>query len=162
MQCFQGCYCDRTDGGMECRYFAAVYPSVQLAAFILYGSVQNEVALSSLAIMLIGLAIITFVVQPYKDTFKLHNKVDGTMSLLLAVHFLGIINKNDTMSKYPLARCPYIGLALSAAVSLFPLVCIFLVIFCQIFPHQHQVRAFKLLQKLTYLTSTQSQAPTSQ
>ena len=26
MECFQGCFRDKTDGGMECRYFAAVYP----------------------------------------------------------------------------------------------------------------------------------------
>ena len=32
MQCFQGYYRDRTDGGRECKYFVAVYP----AAILLY------------------------------------------------------------------------------------------------------------------------------
>ena len=142
MQCFQGCYRDRTDGGFECRYFAALYPSFRLAGFILYGSLRNEVAFSALAIMLIVLAITIFVVQPYKNMFKWYNKVDATMSLLLAVHFLGIINSNDTMSKSPLTKLPYAGVSLSAAVSLVPLVYISILIFRQLFP------PLRLLQKL--------------
>ena len=149
MQCFQGCYRDRTDGGFECRYFAAVYPSIRLIAFIVYANERNEVVFSALSIMLIGLAIITLSVQPYKDSFQLYNKVDVAMWLLLAIHFLGIINNSDTVLKNPLAICTYIGLALSAAVSFVPVVYITLVILCQLFPHQRRVQAFRLLQKLT-------------
>ena len=36
MQCFQGYYRDRTDGGRECRYFAAVYPAFRFAAYVMY------------------------------------------------------------------------------------------------------------------------------
>ena len=32
MECFQGYYRDRTDGGWECRYFAAVYPAFRIVA----------------------------------------------------------------------------------------------------------------------------------
>ena len=150
MQCFQGCYCDRTDGGMECRYFTAVYPSVRLLGFILYGSTCNEVVFSALAIMVVGVSIAIFVVQPYKHMFKLYNKVDGTMCLLLAVHFLGIINANDTRSKNPQSIWPYFGVALSVALILFPLVYISLVLLCQFFPHHRRVQVFSLLQTLMY------------
>ena len=37
MECFQGSYRDRTDGGMECRYFAVLYPFIRLLGFIVYG-----------------------------------------------------------------------------------------------------------------------------
>ena len=148
MQCFQGCYRDRTDGGLECRYFAAVYPSVRLIAFFLYGGLRNEVAFSALSVLLIGVAIILIVLQPYKDMFKLYNKVDATMLLLLALHYLGIIISNDVRTKDP-ASSSHIGLALSAAVSLVPIVYISYVILCQLFPHQRRVQAFRLLQKLT-------------
>ena len=36
MECFQGCYHDRTDGGMESRYFAVVYPFLRLIGFMGY------------------------------------------------------------------------------------------------------------------------------
>ena len=41
MQCFQGYYRDRTDGGRECRYFAAVYPAFRIATFVMYSIAPN-------------------------------------------------------------------------------------------------------------------------
>ena len=151
MQCFQGCYRDRTDGGMECRYFAAVYPSIRLISFFLYSITCNEIVYSALAIMLIGVTITIIVVQPYKDMFKLYNKVDATMALLLALHVLGIIINNDSALKNPLAKLPfsYTGLALSAAVTLVPLVYISVILARLHFLCHYRVRAFRLLQKLT-------------
>ena len=148
MQCFQGCYRDRTDGGLECRYFAAVYPFSRLIAFLLYGSTHNEVLFSAFAIISIGLSIIVFTVQPYKHMFKLYNKVDGVMLLLLAMFSLGIIIANDNKSQNPLVAWPHYGVALLSAVSVVPLVYIFLVILSQIFPHQRRVQIFRLLQRL--------------
>ena len=139
MECFQGCYRDRTDGGMECRYFAALYPSVRIVAFILYGFMLNDMAVFSvLGIMLIGVAILILVIQPYKYTFKVYNKLDGTMLLLLAAYYLGI---NAMLEHHP----NYI--IFPATLSLMPLVYISIIILRQLLPYWRMIQHFRLLQR---------------
>ena len=143
MECFQGCYRDRTDRGLECRYFAALYPSFRIIGFIVYGYMPNWATFSVLAIMLIGVAITIIVVQPYKDTFKIYNKIDAIMMLVVAAHYMGIIIVNKALLRDPLGPIIF-----SATVSLIPLVYIAIIILRQLFRHQHIVRGFKLCKDL--------------
>ena len=43
MQCFQGYYRDRTDGGRECRYFAALYPAFRMLGFSIYAITRSSI-----------------------------------------------------------------------------------------------------------------------
>ena len=83
MQCFQGYYRDRTDGGRECRYFAAVYPAFRLAGYFIYsftlGSTFYPVFMFLCAIVVV---VIVFV-SPYKEPYKKYNKLDIVMILSL-------------------------------------------------------------------------------
>ena len=54
MECFQGYYRDRTDGGWECRYFAAVYPALKIAMFLLYSTTLNNNMNVAFALLCVG------------------------------------------------------------------------------------------------------------
>ena len=79
MQCFQGYYRDRTDGGMECRYFAAVYPACRIAAYVMGSTLLGSI-FSLAYIVIFATVIITIVfVSPYKQPYKRYNKLDVAM-----------------------------------------------------------------------------------
>ena len=147
MECFQGCYRDRTDGGMECRYFAALYPSVRIIGFIVFGFLLHEVFLPVQAVILIGTTITIIVVQPYKDIFKLYNKVDAIMLLVLSVHCLSTIFVNELV-KHQRGVGVILGIATMVITALTPLTYISIVIFRKLFPYQCTIRAFKQLKGL--------------
>ena len=148
MECFQGCYRDRTDGGMECRYFAALYPSIRITAFIVFATLPNEAFFPVLILMFIGAAITTIMVQPYKDTFKLYNKVDAIMMLILSVHCLGIVYVNETHAKPQPGVSAKPGIAVMGITSLAPLAYISIVLFHKLLPYQCIFQAFRQLKEL--------------
>ena len=81
MQCFQGYYRDRTDGGRECRYFAAVYPAFRIGAYVMYSlTIGNTFYLDFMFLCAIVTVAIVFV-SPYKYPYKKYNKLDITMIL---------------------------------------------------------------------------------
>ena len=81
MQCFQGYYRDRTDGGRECRYFAAVYPAFRIAAYVMFSiTLGNTFYLEFMFLCAIVTVIIVFV-SPYKEPYKKYNKLDIAMIL---------------------------------------------------------------------------------
>ena len=91
MQCFQGYYRDRTDGGIECRYFAAVYPAFRIAAAVMYSITLGSIfSLLFLFLSTVVTASIVFV-SPYKQPYKKYNKLDVAMILSLEVIFGGFL-----------------------------------------------------------------------
>ena len=124
MQCFQGYYRDRTDGGRECRYFAAVYPAFRIAAYVMYSITLNGTF--GLALIVICATVITIIVfvSPYKQPYERYNKLDVAMILPLIgmlIGFLFIINKgHDTI---------HVGYTFCYLFSLTPLV-YFTIKFC--------------------------------
>ena len=98
MQCFQGYYRDRTDGGRECRYFAAVYPAFRIAAYVMYSlTLGNTFYLDFMFLCAIVTVAIVFV-SPYKDPYKKYNKLDIAMILSLGSvfgAFLFIVTVSD-------------------------------------------------------------------
>ena len=53
MQCFQGYYRDRADGGRECRYFAALYPAFRIATFLAYSLCKSAMFFPATILLLI-------------------------------------------------------------------------------------------------------------
>ena len=91
MQCFQGYYCDRTDGGMECRYFAVVYPALRIAAYVM-GSTLLGNMFSLAYIVIFATVIITIVfVSPYKQPYKRYNKLDVAILFSFGAILVGYV-----------------------------------------------------------------------
>ena len=91
MQCFQGYYRDRTDGGQECRYFAALYPTIRIIAFVLYGVTFSSSYFVILVLLFLGTTMIIAVVQPYRTPFEHYNKFDTIAVLLFIMYWMGLI-----------------------------------------------------------------------
>ena len=85
MECFQGYYCDRTDGGWECRYFAAVYPAFRIAIYVLYCITLSNINYVALILLCVSVVAIVLLVRPYKKRYALYNKFDAVMIILVAV-----------------------------------------------------------------------------
>ena len=120
MQCFQGYYRDRTDGGRECRYFAAVYPTFRIATYFIYSAILGR-AVSVFFIFLCVLVIVAIVfVSPYKNQYEKFHKQDVAMILSLVAIFGGFLFNAAAVNKrqFPVN----IGSIFSVLLSLTPLV----------------------------------------
>jgi len=93
--------------------------------------------------MLIGVAITIIVIQPYRDIFKMYNKLDAAMMLLLAAFYSGIVNVNNN-----LVRHQQYWLMFTITLSLVPLVYISIIILRHLLPYQHIIRGFRRLRRL--------------
>ena len=124
MQCFQGYYRDRTDGGKECRYFAAVYPALRIAAYFIYTAILGTTfgyptfSVFFIFICVLGTIAVVFV-SPYKKQFEKFHKLDVAMILSLVFIFGGFLF-NYITDKKPFLIC--IGCIFSILFSLIPLV----------------------------------------
>ena len=76
MECFQGYYRDRTDGGWECRYFAALYPTLRIGTVIIYAVTQSDAFFPIFTLFITVSMLTIFLVNPYKPQFSSYNKVD--------------------------------------------------------------------------------------
>ena len=132
MQCFQGYYRDRTDGGRECRYFAAVYPAFRIAAYVMY-SITLISNFGSAFTILSGIVIITIVfVSPYKQPYERYSKLDIVMIFSFGAISPGMFFATSlTDNKHVLFHVVY---TLSALLSLTPLV-YFTIKFCRSIKH---------------------------
>ena len=127
MQCFQGYYRDRTDGGRECRYFAALYPGFRIVAFVFYALTLSDLFFVVFIALSIGIVITIVIVRPYKASFDFYNKMDAVFVLLLALYSIGFVTTDIEYDKRKVA--PMIGNFVSGVFSLTPLV-YFTVKFC--------------------------------
>ena len=117
MECFQGYYCDRSDGGWECRYFSALYPTLRIASDITYSLTRGKWFPPLESMMIILAMVLTLVVSPYKKKLNVHNKLD---ILLLASSWVVVIMINPSTM--------FTHLALSEVISTVPLVCLTLLV----------------------------------
>ena len=85
MECFQGYYRDRTDGGWECRYFAAVYLWFRIATYLLYSITLGNMLYCTLIVLILCTIFAIGVLQPYKHAYKLYIKLDLLMMICLGV-----------------------------------------------------------------------------
>ena len=83
MECFQGYYRDRTDGGWECRYFAAVYPALRIAAYVSYSITLSSMFSVVFTLVCLIVLVTILVLQPYKKPYAVHNKLDAVMIFLI-------------------------------------------------------------------------------
>ena len=96
---FQGCYKDGTNGTRDCRYFAAVYLFKRLLLCVLF-ALTHSVAFYVLALfVLIGVAMLLAIVQPYKAEFSTYNAVDSVFMLTLALWYGTVVFCNIAVVK---------------------------------------------------------------
>ena len=88
MQCFQGYYRDRTDGGMECRYFAVVYPALRCGFFVVFSYTHDVVTSPLIAALLIIIALLIVFCKPYRHPFHYQNNLDVFLLLSLSMIFV--------------------------------------------------------------------------
>ena len=91
MQCFQGYYRDRTDGGRECRYFAAVYPAFRIAAYVIYSATLGRTFYIYFIFLCVLVTAAVVFVSPYKQLYKRYNKLDIAMISCLVAIFGGFL-----------------------------------------------------------------------
>ena len=85
MECFQGYYRDRTDGGWECRYFAAMYPAFRIATYVTYSVTLSNIDYVAFILLCFSVVAAVLVVRPYKKRYALYNKLDAVMIIVLIV-----------------------------------------------------------------------------
>ena len=99
MECFQGYYRDRSDGGWDCRYFSAVYPTLRIVFVILYAMTHSNFTLSLTILILIAVVICLLLIQPYKEMFKFYNKMDIMLGLSLVAFFTSWSGSSTPLDK---------------------------------------------------------------
>ena len=84
MECFQGYYRDRSDGGWDCRWFAALYPTLRIAGSIVYALMHSNLIFPLYILFSVAAILLLFLVNPYKKDFKYYVKFDLFFFLLAA------------------------------------------------------------------------------
>ena len=84
---FQGYYKDGTNGTRDCRYFAGVYLLLRLILAISFAITRNVVFYGLAILVLISVAILITILQPYKAEFAVYNAVDSVFILVLAMWY---------------------------------------------------------------------------
>ena len=85
---FQGYYKDGTNGTRDCRYFAGVYLLVRLILVILFAVTKSVTFIGMAPFVLIGVAMLLAIVQPYKAEFSTYNAVDSVFVLSLVMWYV--------------------------------------------------------------------------
>ena len=96
---FQGWYKDGTNGTRDCRYFAAVHFLVRLILLALFVSIHSVAFYATATFVLVGLAMLLAIVQPYKADFSTYNTVDLVLMLTLAMWFGTVVFFNSIPAK---------------------------------------------------------------
>ena len=91
---FQGCYKDGTDGTQDCRYFAGLYLLIRLVLFILFAITHSAYYYAVGVLVLIGVAMLLAIFQPYKAEFSTYNAVDSVFILTWAMWYGTILCLN--------------------------------------------------------------------
>ena len=114
---FQGYYKDGTNGTRDCRYFAGVYLLVRLILVILF-AVTNSVTFIGMApFVLIGVAMLLAIVQPYKAEFSTYNAVDSVFILSLVMWYVIAL----FISKAPIKSHRVLDITVSGLLAVLPL-----------------------------------------
>ena len=137
VECFQGCYQDRTDRGKEYRYFGALPLFIRLVAYVIYVMTADDLFYPVFATVSIATGALYLLFQPYKHQFSFYNKVDGGFYILLAFWCIGIVISDIASSKDP--RYKYVGVSLTSICTIVPLVYITAITIHWICNHIHGI-----------------------
>ena len=123
MECFQGNYRDRTDGGWECRYFSAVYPIFRIGVSLFYALTRNDLFFPIEVVMSVVVITSLQVVRPYKKQCRQYKTLDTLLLMSLIGFSAGIVMRERSVDWYQLCNeaCPTIGMTISVAFGLAPL-----------------------------------------
>ena len=119
MECFQGYYRDRSDGGWECRYFSAVYPSLRITGTIVYAATLTNIYFPLQVLIVTVVVLTTLLIRPYKKQFKLYNTIDIVFLLSVMVLSTSLTIPSFTFDWDELP--PECGFVLGGIMSLVPL-----------------------------------------
>jgi len=82
---FQGCYKDGTNGTRDCRYFGTAPLIARIMFLIIHALRPTALPYGAAQFVLITLAMMIAIIQPYKAQFSVYNVVDSVLPLLLAL-----------------------------------------------------------------------------
>ena len=119
MECFQGNYRDRTDGGLDCRYFSAVYPLLRLAGSSIYASTRNNVFFPAISLTFIAITATVVMLRPYKKQYDKYNNLDALLWLSLLGFIAGYMMTAFSFDWYDTG--PTIGFVIAGVFGLTPL-----------------------------------------
>ena len=91
MQYFQGYYRDRTDGGRECRYYAAMYPSVRMTLSLAFSLTLDPFVYPLLIFFSLAVALVLVFFQPYRHPYTHYNKIDVFFLFMICAYCLFLI-----------------------------------------------------------------------
>ena len=101
MECFQGYYCDRSDGGWECGYFSALYPVMMIGNYVIYIFEHNDIFLQSKMILISGVVALIIIFHPYKELYKHYNKLNALLLISLTGFCPGITQYQNSPKSPP-------------------------------------------------------------
>lgn len=116
---FQGYFKDGTEGTYDLRFFPALYLLTRIGILLIYTTILDQYAFLVMVVVLMTIAILVLLLQPYKQQFNKYNRIDAIMIILLAMQILSANNVSQTVtlsSGYAL-----IALFIAMIISLIPL-----------------------------------------
>ena len=91
IECFQGNFRDRSDGGWECRYYAAIHPLLRMLQSVIFAVTKsNDFFLLMTVIIIVSITYI-LVARPYKKQYGLYNTLDAILLLSILGFFSGCL-----------------------------------------------------------------------
>ena len=123
MECFQGNYSDRTEGGRECRYFSAVYPTFRIAVSFIYAFTRTDAFFQFIGLFLVTVVIILQVAHPYKKAYSYYNKLDTVLLVSIVGFQCGYFIYELSWDWYQFCYnvCPTLGISVGVVFALVPL-----------------------------------------
>ena len=94
LHAFQQYYKDGTNGTMNCRWYAAYYILVNLGLCLLHTFTVDTIVHMFAIIYFIIIALIVFLVEPYKEEYAFYNVLDCVQYLWLAIFCSSVVFLN--------------------------------------------------------------------
>ena len=85
---FQGYYKDGTEGTRDLRFFPALYLLTRIVLIFIYCTTLTRYAFFTIPVVLVAVAMLVILLQPYKPQFARYNHIDAASILLLAILIL--------------------------------------------------------------------------
>ena len=92
MDSFQGCFKNGTEPGTrDCRWFSSIFLITRCLLMIVMVLTSSTTYFSLAAMVLVLVAILFVIVQPYKDSERNFTYTNATFLLLIALWYLGVL-----------------------------------------------------------------------
>ena len=131
---FQKYYKDGSNGTWDCRWFAGFFIIIKSVAYLIYVISLSQVAYPLIIMMCVIGAIVTVIVEPYKEEYKMFNIINTNLFLWLGLLFAVFTTNNASYLLQKQLTDHYIS---AIILSLVPLVYIIVVII------HHLIRRFR-------------------